>query len=749
MNIEKIISELTLEEKAGLCSGRDFCHTKAVDRLDLPSVMMCDATHGLRKQEGEGDHLGIRKSIEAVCFPTGSALASSFDRNLLERLGEVLGDECQAEDIAMLLGPGINIKRSPLCGRNFEYLSEDPCLAGRLAAAYVKGLQGRGVAVCVKHFAANNQETFRASGSSQVDERTLHEIYLPAFETVVKEAKPRGVMCSYNQINGVFSAENKELLTGILRERWGFEGIVVSDWGTVKDRVKGLLAGLDLEMPGGPGSQDAKIVRAVKNGSLDEATLNKAVRNLLKFLDDYQRGRKPGGKFDIKRDHALSAEFAKECAVLLKNDGPLLPLSKTAKTAFIGEFAQKPRYQGAGSSHVNVPRVISPLEAVEGVGIVYAQGYRAAEEQPDQTLIDEAVQAALAADAAVIFAGLPDSFETEGVDRNTLSMPENQNRLIEAVAKAQPNTAVVFHGGAPVEMPWAGKVKAILAMYLGGDAVGAAATALLFGDANPSGKLAETFPRKLADNPSYLNFPGERGIVEYREGIYVGYRYYDKKEMPVLFPFGHGLSYTTFECRALKLDKTRMQDTETLTVSCEIQNTGQRFGKEAVQLYVRNPESVVNRPIRELRDFTKVELAPNEKKTISFTLDKRAFAYYEPKIHDWHVESGIFIVEIGVSSRDIRLSAEVEVQGTARIPVKFTGNSVLGDLKEHDEGRALLDSILRQSKENSSLQHLGEARARGVSQTIMEMPLSTLVTYGRLTEEELEQLLNRLNFSGA
>ncbi|MCM1561779.1 MAG: glycoside hydrolase family 3 C-terminal domain-containing protein [Butyrivibrio sp.] len=494
MNIEHIIASMTLEEKAGLCSGRDFWHTKAVERLDIPSVMMCDGPHGLRKQEGEGDHLGINVSIETNCYPSASALASSFDRKVLCDLGNALGQECQAENVAMLLGPGLNMKRSPLCGRNFEYFSEDPYLAGELGAAYIQALQAQGVSACVKHFAANNQETRRMSGSSNMDERTLYEIYLPAFEAAVKKGGTRGVMCAYNAINGTFCSENKELLTDILRTKWGYHGCVVTDWGAVKDRVNGLLAGLDLEMPGGSGTQDQKIVEAVTSGRLDEAVLDEAVRNMLQFVVDYQEQRKPEIKIDRAANTVLSGELAAKCAVLLKNEANLLPLSNDAKVSFIGEFAAKPRYQGAGSSHINVPHAISAVEAAAGKNVVYAQGFDIHTKENAAQLLSEAVLAARHADIAVIFAGLPDSFETEGCDRDTLAMPDNQNALIEAVAAANPNTVVVLHGGSAMELPWADKVKAILYMGLSGQAGGRACANLLTGRANPGGKLTVSWP---------------------------------------------------------------------------------------------------------------------------------------------------------------------------------------------------------------------------------------------------------------
>lgn len=753
MDIKKIVTSMTLEEKAGMCSGQDFWHTKAVDRLGVPSVMMCDGPHGLRKQVGEGDHLGINVSIETNCYPSASALAASFDRNLLAVLGTALGRECQAENVAMLLGPGLNMKRSPLCGRNFEYFSEDPYLAGELGAAYIQALQAQGVSACVKHFAANNQETRRMSGSSQVDERTLHEIYLPAFEAAVQRGGTHGVMCAYNGINGTFASENRELLTDILREKWGYKGFVVTDWGAVKDRVKGLLSGLDLEMPGGSGVQDAKIVEAVKNGSLDETILDEAVCNILQFVSDYMDTCKPETTIDRSANTILSGEMSAQCSVLLKNEDAVLPLSNEDAVAFIGEFAAKPRYQGAGSSHVNVPHPISALEAIQGKKVAYAQGYDTHARENAEILLADAVDAAKAAKTAVVFAGLPDSFETEGCDRDTLALPDNQNALIQAVASANPNTVVVLHGGSVMELPWLDQVKAVLYVALGGENVGTATVKLLYGEINPSGKLAETWPIKLADNPSYLNFPGEDGIVEYAEGIFIGYRYYDKKEMAVRFPFGYGLSYTAFEYSSLMLDKTSMQDADTLTVRCKVKNTGSVAGKEVVQLYVRDEVSSVRRPVRELKGFNKVSLSPGEEKELTFILDKRSFAYYEPKIHDWFVESGKFFVEIGASSRDIRLSAPVEVVGTAELPLHFTKASTVGDLMKSSKGRSFMEKMMAarggqghvDAVEQDNLKNMGEGSDKMVQAMMQEMPLGALVTYGAMTFEQLDELLVMLN----
>lgn len=751
MEMEKITEELTLEEKAGLCSGRDFWHTKAVERLGIPSVMMCDGPHGLRKQEGEGDHLGINVSIETVCYPTASALASSFDRKALRALGDALGAECRAENVAMLLGPGLNMKRSPLCGRNFEYFSEDPFLAGELGAAYVQGLQSHGVRACVKHFAANNQETRRMSGTSEVDERTLHEIYLPAFEAAVKKGGARGVMCAYNAVNGTFCSENNMLLSDVLRTRWGFDGLVVTDWGAVKDRVKGLSAGVDLEMPGGPGAQDARIVRAVKGGALSEHVLDDAVRNVLQFAIGWRDAPPDKSGLDRAACMRLSEALAAECAVLLKNEGGALPLRKASRAAFIGEFAQRPRYQGAGSSHINVAHAVGAREAAAGKDVVFARGYDARAEATDPAMLEQAVAAAKSCDAAVVFAGLPDSFETEGCDRETLALPANQNELIEAVAAANPNTVVVLHGGGVMELPWIDKVRAVLCMHLGGCRVGAAAVKLLYGEVNPGGKLAETWPLRLEDTPCFWNFPGEDGVVKYAEEMFIGYRYYDKKKMAVRFPFGHGLSYTQFEYSGLSLDREAMDDAQTLTVSCRIRNTGAVKGKEVVQLYVSDEVSAVRRPVRELKGFEKVELAPGEESTVTFVLDRRAFAYYEPKIHDWFVESGMFSVEIGASSRDIRLQRRVQVTGTRELPLVFTRLSTVADLMKTARGREQVQKLTSSrragvgSGTENSTRAMGEGSDAMIRRMMMEMPLSNLVTYGAMTPEQLDRLLDELN----
>ena len=752
MDIEKIISEMTLEEKAGLCSGADFWHTKSVERLGLPAIMVSDGPHGLRKQDETGDHLGVNASIKAVCFPAASATACSFDRALLRKEGEALGDECQHEGVAVLLGPAVNIKRSPLCGRNFEYFSEDPYLAGELAAAQIAGVQSKNVGTSIKHFACNNQEHRRMTSDSIVDERTLREIYLPAFETAVKREQPWTVMCSYNQLNGVQVSENKRLLTEILRGEWGFEGFVVSDWGAVKGRVKGVEAGLDLEMPSSGGVNDQQIVAAVRGGNLSEATLDESVRRILRIVERFEENKKPETPWDMEADHTLSAQIEAQSAVLLKNDG-VLPLSETQKVVLIGEFARRPRFQGGGSSHINCFRTESALEVL-GEKAAFAQGYRTDTETPDEALIAEAVEAAKAAEAAVIFAGLPDSFESEGYDRTHMRMPENQNALIAAVAAAQPKTVVVLHHGSPVEMPWAEQVAAILDLYLGGQAVGRAAAELLYGRENPSGRLAESVPFACGDNPSALYYGGEKDRAEYREGIFVGYRYYDKKGMAVRYPFGYGLSYTTFSYSELKLDKAQVGADETLSVSVKVTNTGSRAGREVVQLYVANPVSdSVIRPVRELRGFDKVELAPGESKVVSFELERRAFAYYNEQLADWYAPDGEYQVQIGRSSRDIVLEQAVMLTGARRLPVHYDDNSLIGDIMQDAQAMQVFAPILQKYKEASVLsggdnESANEAISPEMVQKMMAyMPLRQLLSFGggRFSRADLDAMIGALN----
>ena len=750
--LQELIGKMTLEEKASLCSGADFWHTESVERLGIPAMMVSDGPHGLRKQDQEADHLGVNDSIKAVCFPAGCGTAASFNRELITGMGEVLGEECQAEGVGVILGPAVNIKRSPLCGRNFEYYSEDPMVASEMAGALIKGIKKKNVGTSIKHFLANNQETRRMSSSSEVDERTLREIYLAAFEGAVSSQKPWTVMCSYNKINGTYAAEHKEALTDILRGEWGFDGFVVSDWGAVNNRVPDLEAGLDLEMPASGGINDEQIVDAVKEGRLEESVLDRAVERILNIVYRFQENRNDSAVFDRDKDHEYAKKVAEETIVLLKNEDGLLPLSEKEEIAFIGKYARQPRFQGGGSSHINSHKVTGAWDVVKDWGnITFAEGYGDQEDVTDEALIAEAVEKAGKAKAAVIFAGLPDAFESEGFDRSHMGMPNCQNELINRVAAVQPNTIVVLHNGSPVEMPWADQVKGIVEAYLSGQAVGAAVVDILFGKVNPSAKLPETFPYKLEDNPSYLYYLGEGDKVEYREGVFVGYRYYDTKKMDVRFPFGYGLSYTTFAYSNLKLSAAQIKDTDTLTVSVDVTNTGSMAGKEVVQLYVSDVESTVIRPVKELKGFDKVDLQPGETKTVTFTLGKRAFAYWNTQIHDWHVESGEFRILVGKSSRDIQLEETVTVESTVKLPVHFTLDSTFGDLMQDKKAREILEPMMKLDMVGGQEED-SDVAASAISSEMMEammkyMPLRGVLSFssGKVSLEQLQGLLDQLN----
>ena len=772
LDVKKLVNELTLEEKASLCSGADFWHTETIDRLNIPAAMVSDGPHGIRKQESLADHMGVAESIKAIGFPTASAMACSFDRDLLHKVGDALGEECVAEDLAVLLGPGINMKRSPICGRNFEYYSEDPVVAGELGAAFVNGVQEHGVGTSLKHFAANNQEWRRMSISAEIDERTLREIYLAAFETVVKKAQPWTIMCSYNRINGVYSCENDWLLNKVLRDEWGFEGLVMTDWGAMDERVPSLKAGLDLEMPDCHGETDKLIVKAVQSGELEESVLDTAVERILTMVDKYLTARKdidPASMvhplpssvergYDVAAHHALARTTAEQSAVLLKNED-ILPLQKDKKIAFIGEFAKVPRIQGGGSSHINNTSVESALDAA-GDSVSYAQGFHIDEETTDETLLQEAITLAKESDVAVIFAGLPDSFESEGFDRTHLNMPANQNELIARISEVQPNVVVVLHSGSPIAMPWLDKVAGVLQMYLAGQASGGAAVNLLFGDATPCGKLAETFPLHLEDNPSYLNFPGNREKVCYQEGVFIGYRYYDKKKMDVLFPFGYGLSYTDFTYSNMKVtvngknaaDVDVIKETDEIVVSADITNTGNCDGAEIVQLYIKNPVVYEIRPEKELRDFAKVFLKAGETKTVTFTLNARAFSYYETRIHDWYAESGDYEILLASSSRDIRLQDTVSITGSKKIPFVADYITTCEDVELFAKDGSALDEMLRRSGFAEATDHDGDdSMGSGTADMMKAMftgtPLHSILSFSseELTYEDIQDTIRKLN----
>lgn len=669
MNHTELIKQMTLEEKASLCSGLDYWHTAGIERLGIPVIMWTDGPNGIRKRAEKLDkeQATSLKGVPAICFPPAVTTACSWDPDLIYEMGVLLGEECLKEQVSVLLGPGTNIKRSPLCGRNFEYFSEDPYLAGEISAAFVNGVQSKGIGTSLKHFAANNQETRRMTCDSVVDERALREIYLTSFEKTVKQAQPWTIMCAYNRLNGTYCAENKWLLTDVLRDEWGFKGMIVTDWGAENDRVAGLLAGQELEMPTSNGEGNRQIVEAVKDGRIPEEFLDKMVDNILTVIMN-SKDSLGNYSYDAKEHHKKVREIAGQCMVLLKNESNILPLKKTANIAVIGEMAKKPRYQGAGSSIVNAIQVDCAYDEIvsKGANVTYAAGYSTAKKNKisDEQFINEAVEAAKGKDAALLFIGLTEDFESEGFDRTHIGIPALHTKLVDAVSAVNPNVVVVLSGGAVIEMPWADKVKGILNCYLGGEATGSAAADILFGDVNPSGKLAETYPLSLSDNPSYNYYPGHTATVEYRESVFVGYRYYDTAHKNVRYPFGYGLSYTSFDYSDIKLSADSIKDTDTLTVSFKIKNTGSVDGAEIAQVYVTDNESTIYRPEQELRGFKKVFLKAGEEKEISLTLDKRAFAYYNVNIHDWHVETGKFTVKIGASSRDIKLSAEVNVDST-------------------------------------------------------------------------------------
>lgn len=720
-HIQSIIAQMTLEEKAALCIGASAWSTVPIERLGVPAMIVSDGPHGIRRVPDL--HAVARQSLPATCFPTASSSACTWDPALLRQMGEAIGEEAIALQVDVVLGPGINMKRSPLCGRNFEYFSEDPYLAGTLAASFVKGVQSKGVGTSLKHYAANNQEYQRFTISAEVDERTLREIYLPAFEKAVKEAQPWTVMCSYNKVNGVYASEHHTLLTEILKEEWGFEGLVVSDWGAVRNRLASLRAGVDLEMPGPHERHVKNIVEAVRSGALAEATLDEAVRRILRIVFK-ARATPKGGTFDVDAHHNLARQIAAEGMVLLKNEG-LLPLKGQQRIAVIGRSAKNPYIQGGGSSHVNPTRVDVPFQELQSragdAELIYGEGYPA-DESFRQDLIDEAVELARSADVALLFIAPPPSKESEGYDRADLDLTAQQVALIQAVVRAQPKTVVVLNNGAPVAMSaWIDAVPAVLEGWMMGQAGAAALADILFGLVNPCGKLAETFPLKLADTPAYLNWPGGAGKVYYGEGLFIGYRYYDFKEVPVLFPFGHGLSYTTFAYSNPKVSATTFRDVDGLTVTVDVTNTGQMAGKEIVQVYVHDRAAGLVRPKKELKGFAKVELQPGETKTVSIHLDFRAFAYYHPRYKRWITEDGEFDILIGASAADIRHTLTVMLKSTLDLPCILDRESTIREWMADPRGKIVLGPIYAQMEEQTRKMFGGDGEAGAIGMDFMEM----------------------------
>lgn len=679
MKHPEIIEKMSLKQKADFASGYDYWHLESAQDLGLPKIMITDGPHGLRKQNPNGNSVGLGNSYPSTCMPPAATSACSWDENLLREEGEALAEECLQEKVSVILGPGTNIKRSPVCGRNFEYFSEDPLLAGKMSAGLINGCQSKGIGTSLKHFACNSQEAFRMIINEVIDERTMREIYFPAFEIAVKEAQPWTIMNSYNRINGVYASQNDWLQNKVARDEWGFEGLFVTDWGASVDRVPGLKAGTDLEMPSSGTLNAERIVAAVENGELDEAVLDERIDMVVDLILKSKPALEKDFKFDIEEHHAVARKVAEGSMVLLKNEDNVLPLKEGQKIAVIGEMAKAPRYQGSGSSVINPTKLDNAYDSLieAGVNVTYAQGYYKApptkkdkSRKSDTELISEAAVAAKAADVAVVFIGLTEALEAEGYDRADIEIPAEHNALVAEVVKANPNTVVVLAGGAVVHIPWIDNVKAVLNSGLGGQAGGSAVANILTGKVNPSGKTAETYPLSFEENPVYGNYPGQPVVSEHKESLYVGYRYYDTAKKDVLFPFGYGLSYTTFEYSDIKLSASEIKDTDTVEVSFKIKNTGSVDGAEIAQVYVADKDSTIFRPEKELRAFTKVFLKAGEEKEVSLTLGKRAFAYYNVNIGDWHVETGEFDILVGASSRDIKLSAGIHVASTvdAEIP---------------------------------------------------------------------------------
>lgn len=749
--VEALISQLSLEEKVSLCSGRDDWSSQPVERLNIPWIWMSDGPHGLRRAPAT-NKAGYGDQLPATCFPTASALSATWDVDLIYKVGQALGEECQALDVNVLLGPGVNIKRSVLGGRNFEYFTEDPILSGELGAAFINGVQSQGVGTSLKHFVANNVETMRMFMNSNVDKRTLHEIYLTPFEIAVKKAQPWTVMACYNRVRGEYGTQSANLLTKILKDDWGFKGIVISDWFAIVDRVKALQAGMHMEMPHVSAVNDDILLEAVKNGTLDVAVLDAAVKEILTLVLKAKSLEKEGADQKIQAHHAFARKVASESVALLKNDNQVLPINKKKykKIAIIGMFAKSPRYQGNGSSEVKPTQLDNVFDIVaneygKAVDVTYAQGYNLKDDN-DISLIQEAVRVAQDADVAIVFAGLPLSYESEGIDRKHINMPASHNKLIAEVAKVQRNTVAVLTNGSAVAMPWIGEVKAVVESWLGGQAGAGGVVDVLCGKVNPSGKLAETFPVRLEDTPAFLNFPGEQGDVLYGERIFVGYRYYDEKQIEPLFPFGHGLSYTKFTYTHLKVSSKNITDKEGVEVSVTVTNTGAVVGKEIVQLYVSDKECTLQRPQKELKAFAKIALAPGESKEVTFKLTSRDFSYYDAKRGLWIAESGAFVLSAAASSRDIRLSESILLQSTQQIPMMVDEYTFVKELWENKQTRKLIKEYMPGWVRNWTPEgkSLDEANIPGF---FLEHPLIKFpyITNGEITHQQVKALIKKCN----
>lgn len=746
-SVEELMHELTIEEKISLLSGQGLWNTKPIERLGIPSLMVTDGPIGIRKQNGGQDNLGLQKSVNSTCFPAGTTVACSWDTDLMNEMGKALGDEAQAQDVGVLLGPAMNIKRTPLCGRNFEYLSEDPYLTGALATAYVNGVQSRGVATSLKHFAANNQEYRRRSVNAVIDERTLREIYLTGFEMAVKESNPATVMSSYNRVNGVYASENNHLLNEVLRDEWGFEGLVVSDWDATNDHALGLKNGLDLRMPCLSGKDARDMMAAYEAGKITMEEIDTAVRRNLTLIKNAVEQHRDT-PMESETHHALVRKIAGESMVLLKNENQVLPLVETAKIAVIGDMAKQLRYQGGGSSHVEPFMCDDLLEEMAKLApkaeIAYARGYDLESDDKDATLFAEALKTAKEADVVIVFAGLPERYESEGYDREHMDIPPVQNMLISEIAAVNANIVIVLANGAAVTMPWIDKVSAVLESYLGGEAAGGAIADILFGAVNPSGKLAETFPVNLRQTPAYLNYPGYQDDCIYHEGVFVGYRYYATKDIKPLFPFGFGLSYTSFSYSDMQIDKDTIKEDEYAVVSLTIKNTGNIAGKEIVQLYVHDDVSEIPRPEIELRHFAKVELQPNEEKRVKFTLSFRDFAYFDVDMNRFVVESGSFTVLAGPSSAELPMSVKITVNALQERKKVYTKYSTFGDIMSDETAWPKMRELAMQDPFYNMV-FSGKFQNTDPEKVLAYNLLKELGDTDTIGEAALEELLDEIN----
>ncbi|MBA3379553.1 MAG: glycoside hydrolase family 3 C-terminal domain-containing protein [Chloroflexia bacterium] len=742
--VRELVTRMTLEEKAVLTVGRDFWTTQPVERLGIPSIWLADGPTGVRKSPSP-QAPGIGDSLPATCFPTSSALASSWDIDLAREVGSAIGIEAQVQGVQIVLGPGVNLKRSPLAGRNFEYMSEDPVLSGEMAAAFIEGIQSQGVGASLKHFAANEQETGRMYVDSIVDERTLREVYLRAFEIAVHKAQPWTLMCAYNRLNGEFCAEHRTLLTTILRDEWGHQGFMMSDWMAVNDRPAGIDAGLDLQMPGGPSVP--AVIAAVRDGVLEESRLDAVVEDVLGIVLLAEASVQSVTVLDKDAHHRLARRASAESIVLLKNETNLLPLDRKAmdSVAVIGGFAREPRFQGAGSSEVEPTRVDSVMDQLEQVAgtasLVYAPGY-GPDGGEDAVRLAEARDLAASADVAIVVVGLPASMETEGRDRSHIDLPNSHNDLVHAVLEVQPNTAIVLINGSAVALPWLNDVPAVVEAWLGGQASGGAIVDVLTGIVNPSGKLSETFPVRLEDTPSYLDFPtAGDGTVRFTEGVFTGHRWYEARKIAPLIPFGYGLSYTTFAYEGLTVDAAAFGEGGNVEITVMVENTGDVFGKEVVQVYVGECASRVPRPNRELKTFAKVALQPGEDKTLQFSLGWRDFAFYDVVADTWVMDPGEYEISIGASSADIRLGARVTLESTHQVPVVIDRGTPFSQALDHPVARELLQPIL-----DGMAQRFGGGEASEMMMMFLaDTPLRKLVIMGALTEVQLDDLVSASN----